>query len=66
MSLSWSAPGAAAACGRPRSPGLSSDPEKLLSTFDVCGEEDKWHLLDLELHRRCLGVKMQSVYCEIV
>lgn len=33
VSLSWSAPGAAAAQGSPQSPGLSSDPEKLLSTF---------------------------------
>lgn len=33
VSLSWSAPGAAAACGSPRTPGLSSDPEKLLCTL---------------------------------
>lgn len=33
VSLSWAAPGAAAACGSPWSPGLSSDPEKLLRTL---------------------------------
>lgn len=47
---------------QPMVPWALLRPREAAEHFWVCGEEGKWHVLDLELHRRGLGVKMQSAF----